>query len=233
MKAIKSMPTSKQTLSLLVMTGTLLLGNTAFAKGTVVGKVGTLGGGLEYVYPISPKFAVGVGINGFSISDNLNESDINYDADLKMQNFSIIGDFHPYKNGFRLSAGLTHNGNEFSLSAKPTGTETVNINGTNYTAADGIESLNGAIDFKSIAPYLGVGWGHAPNSRKGWSFDADLGVLFQGSPNSSLSITCTNPGSQACTDLEAEVAEEEKSFKTDTDDFDLYPVISIGASYTF
>jgi len=55
--------------------------NTAQAQGTVIGKFGLLGGGLEYVYPISPKFAVGVGYNGLSLDGDIEESGIDYKAD--------------------------------------------------------------------------------------------------------------------------------------------------------
>ena len=233
MSAYHKAATKHLKLSLLTIAGSLLIANTASAEGTVVGKVGTLGGGIEYVHPLSSKFAIGVGFNGFSFSDTLEEDDIDYDADLKMQNFSVIADYHPFQNGFRLSAGVTHNGNEFSLSAKPTENNEIEINGTSYQTGDTLESLDGLIDFKSLAPYVGIGWGHAPKSGKGWSFDADLGVLFQGSPNASLTVVCVEPDSESCQMLEDDVEEEEIGFREDTEDFDLYPVLTIGASYTF
>lgn len=217
-----------------LLVGVLAQSNTAVAKGTVVGKVGTLGAGIEYVHPFNANLAVGFGLNGLSYDDSIEESDIDYDATLDMQTFSLIGDYHPFANGFRLSAGIMQNGNEFSLVGTPTGNETVTIgdNNTEYTA-DEVGSLESLIGFKSTAPYLGIGWGKAPGSGKGWGFDADLGVLFQGSPEVSLTATCGNLSQSDCDTLQAEVAEEEASLRSDSDEFEYFPVISIGASYTF
>lgn len=217
-----------------LLAGVLAQSNVAVAKGTVVGKVGTLGGGLEYVYPFNTKLALGVGINGLSYDDSIEESDIDYDATLDMQTFSLIGDYHPFANGFRMSAGIMQNGNEFSLIGTPTGSETVTIGDSSreYTA-DEIGSLESLIGFKSTAPYLGIGWGKAPASGKGWGFDADLGVLFQGSPEVSLTATCGDLSEADCDTLQEEVENEEESLRSDSDDLEYFPVISIGASYTF
>lgn len=215
----------------------LSLVNNAMAQGSVVAKVGTLGLGLEYVHPISPKIAVGLGFNGAGYSDNIEEDDINYDADLDMQTISVIGDFHPYGNGFRISGGLMNNGNQFDLTGTPTGTETVTIgDSTRQYDSSEVGSLTASIGFKSTAPYLGIGWGRAPQSGKGWGFDADLGVLFQGKPDVSFTVTCgpafdNDPAE--CQTLKDEVANEEANLENDSDDFDLFPVLSIGVSYSF
>lgn len=209
--------------------------NTAMAKGSVVGKVGTLGAGLEYVHPLSDKLAVGFGVNGLSYDASVEESDIDFDADFKMQTFSLLADYHPFANGFRLSAGVMHNGNEFSLVGTPTGDEQVEIGDNSYDASE-VGSLDGFLGFKSLAPYLGVGWGHAPRAGKGWAFDADLGVLFQGAPEASLTATCGTAFDgrpEECQALQDDVADEEASFKNDSEDFKYLPVISIGASYSF
>jgi hypothetical protein len=217
-----------------VLVGALVQSNVAMAQGTIVGKVGTLGAGIEYVHPFSSKLALGLGLNGLSYDEAIEESDIDYDATLDMQTFALIGDFHPFANGFRLSAGVMHNGNEFSLEGTPTGSETVNINGKDYEASD-IGSLESLIGFKSTAPYLGIGWGKTPNSGKGWGFDADLGVLFQGTPIVSLTANCSQALKDAggCDELQDNVAEEEKDLAVDSEEFEIFPVISIGASYTF
>lgn len=218
-------------ISCLLATGLLATSGSAVAKGTVIGKVGTLGGGLEYVYPINSKLAIGLGANGFSYSESLEESDIDYDADLDMQSFSLVGDYHPFGNGFRLSAGIYSNGNEFSLVGTPTGDDEVFIgdNPDPYTAED-LGSLEALIGFKSTAPYLGIGWGKVPNG-KGWGFDADLGVLFQGSPEVSLTATCADD--VVCDELEDDIAAEEASLAVDAEDFEMFPVISLGVSYSF
>ncbi|RVU84407.1 hypothetical protein EOL70_13060 [Leucothrix sargassi] len=215
------------------ITASLFVTTNASAEGTVAAKVGTLGGGLEYIHALSPKFAIGVGINGLSLSGEVEDTDVTYDADLDMQNISLLADYHPFANGFRISAGAYSNSNEFVLTATPNENNEYEINGNTYRTDETIESLGGAIDFDSISPYIGIGWGHKPMSGKGWGFDADLGVLFQGSPNVALSVTCVNPDSAACTELEDDVEAEEMQLMEDSEEFDVYPVLSIGVSYTF
>lgn len=205
------------------------------AKGTVIGKVGTLGAGIEYVHPINNKFAIAVGLNGLSYDESIEESDITYDADLQMQTFSIMADYHPMANGFRLSGGLMSNGNEFILDGTPA-SGTVDIGGETYDAED-VGSLRGTVDFKSTAPYIGIGWGHAPKAGKGWAFDADLGVLFQGSPSLSLVVTCgavlVENDPDKCGELQSDVTAEEGDFEKEAEDFEYFPVMSLGVSYRF
>jgi len=135
--------------------------------------------------------------------------------------------------GFRISAGVMKNGNEFDLVGTPTGAQTVEINGNTYSATD-VGSLKASIGFDGIAPYLGIGWGRAPQSGKGWGFDMDLGVLFQDDPNVSLTVACgATLSSAACATFEADAAAEEVSLKADSEEIDVFPVLSIGLSYSF
>lgn len=224
---------------------TLSLSASVLAKGTVVAKIGTLGAGLEYVHPVTPKIAVGLGLNGLSINETADEEEAELEADLKLSTVSLLGDFHPWGNGFRISGGLMSNRNKLSLDATPssTSTETIQIGDaeTEYNVSD-LGSLNSSVAFKSTAPYLGIGWGHAPRAGKGFAFDADIGVLFQGSPITSFTATCgtalvaedtQNGNTLLCDQLDTEVEEQSASLKTDSEEFDMYPVISVGVSYRF
>ncbi len=203
------------------------------AQGAVGAKIGTLGAGIEYVHPISSKIAVGIGVNGLSADGEVEESGIKFDADFNMNTVSLLGDFHPWGNGFRISGGLMSNGNKFDLDGTPVaGGESITIGDETYTP-DQLGSVESKISFKDTAPYLGIGWGHAPQSGKGFGFDADLGVLFQGSPIVSFTATCGNLSDAQCDELQAEVDKESAQLKTDSEEFDVYPVISVGVSYKF
>ena len=134
-------------------------------------------------------------------------------------------------NGFRMTGGLVYNGNKVDVDMKAkSGVEYV-VNGTRYTAAQA-GSINGSVEFKKIAPYLGIGWGNAV-ANKGWGFSADLGVMFQGSPRTGL----TNSGCQAtaaiCTRLASDLAVEKTKLNDEINSFKTYPVLRVGASYRF
>ena len=147
-----------------IVLGFMLLASLAFAgplweTGSVVAKVGTLGGGLEYIHPVHDKINVGIGVNYFTHDLDKEFDDVAYEAELDIFSVSLLGHFHPWPNGFRLSAGVLYNGNELSVDARPTG-GSYEFGGVNFDARD-VGTANGSIDFNSFAPYVGIGWGNA------------------------------------------------------------------------
>ncbi len=57
-----------------------------------------------------------------------------------------------------------YNGNNFDVTAKPTN-RAFDFNGVSYAAAY-VGSVTGEVNFNTIAPYLGIGWGKAPGSSE-------------------------------------------------------------------
>lgn len=196
----------------------------------ITASVGSTGVGLHASYPIKPNLNARIGLNYFNYDRSGSTSDADYNFKLKMQTVDVLADYFPMDNGFRVSGGLVYNGNKIDADMKAkNGTEYV-INGVTYSAAQA-GSINGSVDFKKIAPYLGIGWGNAVKN-KGWGFSADLGVMFQGSPNTSL----TNVGCQApvdCAQLAKDISIEQTKLNDKVSKFDAYPVIRVGASYRF
>jgi hypothetical protein len=105
------------------------------------------------------------------------------------------------------------------------------INGQSYPSSQ-IGSLNGKIDFPSVAPYLGIGFGAAPKAGRGMSFSFDLGMLYQREPNVALTVVC-GPTVPDCNQLQRDVAAEQVSLQNDLKDFKFYPVVSFGIGYRF
>ena len=65
----------------------------------------------------------------------------------------------------------------------------------------------------------------------GLSVSLDLGVVFQGEPEVNLQSVGGSFSDNPL--LIAEVEREEQELQDDADEFDLYPVISLGLSYRF
>ena len=103
----------------------------------------------------------------------------------------------------------------------------VNIGGVNYIAGQ-VTSFDGLIDFDPISPYIGVGWGNSTKT-KGWSFSVDAGILYYGDANVEMNVGC---GTANCDQLRLDV-EREKQELLDELDYKIYPVISVGVTYTF
>ncbi len=196
-------------------------------------KVGTLGVGVEYIQPVNKYLDGRLGLNLLTWGYDLDESDVSYEADLELKSISVLADYHPWADSFRISAGLLYNDNQFSVTAEPDGNGTYKLNDVRYSA-NSISSVDGSIEFNQFSPYIGIGWGAYATSSHGWSFNVDLGVMYHGEPDPSLSVEC-RPGTPAalCQRLRSDVKAEQAELKDAMSDFQWYPVFSVGVSYSF
>lgn len=214
----------------LILSIAILLGaGQAFAQDdfAVGAKVSTLGLGVDGVAKVNDSLNVRLGIQCFEYDKDGTESGINYDFDLGLFTVGTIADYFPFENGFRLSLGAFYNGNELDM--KATAANSYEIGNTTYTPAE-VGSLNGKIDFNELAPYVGIGWGNPFGKDSNWSFSCDLGIMYQGSPDVSLSADGTLANNAAFrSDIEREVA----SLESDIDEYEYYPVISVAFTYKF
>ncbi|HOW43326.1 MAG TPA: hypothetical protein P5110_02400 [Candidatus Omnitrophota bacterium] len=190
-------------------------------------KAGTLGGGLEGIVNITPHFNVRAGANTFQYDYDGKESDINYDFDLELLTFAGLVDWFPFDNGFRVTGGCMANENSLELKATTAGT--YDIGGVTYTSAE-VGTLKGELDFNSLAPYLGIGYGNPFGTESNWSFNFDIGVMFQGSPDLSVTTDGTLAANAA---FQANLAREKADLEDELDEFEFYPVISFGVTYRF
>lgn len=216
-------------LPVLIALGTLA--GPAYAQIGISGSAGTTGLGLHLNVPVSDYLGARFGINGLNYSDDVRTSNVDYDAKLKLRTLEALLDYYPTAGGLRFTGGVVYNDTRVTGIGRPRSDGTYTFNGTTYSAATAGE-LDARVDFRKFAPYLGIGYGRTPRER-GWSFSADLGVLFQGSPDTSLrSRGCTAPG-PLCSALAADLEAERREFDDDIDKYKAFPVIRIGASYAF
>lgn len=202
----------------------------AHADAGIAGTAGTTGLGLHVSVPLQPKLNVRLGANYLSHSRDESIDDLHYDAKLKLRTFDALLDYFPTNGAFRVSAGAVYNGNEANLAAEPAA-NTYTLNGRVYDATS-VGAINGKIDFRKMAPYLGIGWGNAAKD-KGWGFSADLGALFQGSPRTSLTNTGCTAGTAICNQLATDLAAENIDLADDVDKLKAYPVLRVGVHYKF
>jgi hypothetical protein len=194
-------------------------------------RAGTLGGGVELSYALSQRAAVRLNADGYNRTQSKTHDNIDYDMKLKLQTASLLGDWFPFANNFRVSLGAMLNRNKFTMKGQPTGTG-YTINGQTYTAAE-VGSFDAQVDFNKVAPYFGIGYGRPINS--GLSLIFDLGVMSQGSPRSKIDATCGTAiqGTPRCTSLQNDAAAEQSKLDDSLHSFKYYPVISLGLAYTF
>ena len=189
---------------------------TAHAGGVGV-RLGTTGVGADYGFDIAPTLGGRIGISGMNINTHLDTDDVRYDAKAKVLTGSLLLDWSPL-GPFRISAGFMPNNNKIDLNGQPTSLTAPIPPGS---------SLSGQVKPEtSFAPYLGVGYGNV--WTKGINFYFDLGVMFQGTPEVSLSLNCGSASPAQCAAAQARVEEERRRVQEKVDKYKYYPVANIG-----
>jgi len=221
----------RKTIAAVAIIPVLCLAGVAAADTSLGIRGGTLGGGVDLSYALSQRAALRVNADGYNRTQSKTHDNIDYDMKLKLQTASLMGDWFPFANNFRISLGAMFNGNKFTLKGLPTGPG-YTINGTFYPASD-VGSFDAAVDFNKAAPYFGIGYGRPING--GLSLIFDLGVMSQGSPKSKIDATCgaAIQGTPQCTQLQSDAAAEQSRLDESLHSFKYYPVISLGLAYTF
>lgn len=199
----------------------------------VFGEIGTTGAGARVAIPVHSDFDVRFGMGKLDYSYKGSTNDLTYDYRVKGKSYDALLDWFPSKDSaFHVTAGLAYNGNSIGGRARASQAGTYAIQGNTYNAAS-VGSINSRIDFKKAAPYLGIGWGRSSATDKGWAFSSDVGVLFQGSPKSSLTSTGCTAEAATCNQFATDIAKENAALSRDANKLKLYPVLRIGVSYKF
>jgi hypothetical protein len=166
---------------------------------------------------VMPTLGWRLGLSGMNVNTHVDTNDVRYDAKAKVLTGSLLLDWSPL-GPFRISGGFMPNRNKIDLTGQPSG-------GGSFPAGS---SLTGEVKpERSFAPYLGVGYGNV--WTRGVNFYFDLGIMFQGSPQVSLSVNCgPSEGTAGCTQARNEVEAERQRVQDKVDRYKYYPVANIG-----
>ncbi len=190
---------------------------------------GTAGVGVDVTYSVNRFITVRGTYQQYSYSHDLSKSGIDYSGDLKLKSYGVLVDVHPLANSFRATAGLLSDKNHMPVMARSSGT--ITINGTPYDTSQ-IGRLTGDVTFeRSTAVYLGIGSGNA--RARGLHLLFDLGVMLQGSPRANLRVTGSSLTGPEFDALLADVAAQEQKTNQDIKHYRYWPVLQVGAVYTF
>lgn len=208
----------------------------ARAEVGIAGTAGTLGLGVELTVGGPGPLQGRLGIHGYEYSDRREASGIEYDGEASLRTATALLDWHPGSRGFRLTGGLVYNSTEITGSSLPPASGVYDIGGV-LVPADLLGTLDGEVDFDPVVPYAGLGWGRAPGSGSGFGVSLDLGVIFQG--EGEVTLTPVIPAGSPLNDpiarqaLQILIEREEQDLQDDIADYDMYPVVSLGISYRF
>ncbi len=189
-------------------------------------KAGTLGFGGDITVGLHENFGVRIGGSMLNYTYEDTIDDIDYELELDYQSFSALADLYPFGGNFRLSAGAIINNNEIGLTAAPNIDKVVGD--TAYTAAE-IGTISGTLDFDSLAPYIGFGFGNAANQHQRFVVTLDIGVVIQ-----PYEVDLAASGTLAAdANFQADLAAEEAALQKDLDQFEFYPVVALGFAFRF
>jgi hypothetical protein len=194
---------------------------------------GTTGVGAHVVVPMETYLNGRFGINYLKHDFDKRSGLVDYQLKGKLETFDVLFDWYPRDgSAFHLTGGAIYNGTKFDAHAQSDSLGKFTLNGHTYTAAD-VGLLDGRVDFRKAAPYLGIGWGNPLANNSRWQFSGDLGAYYQGSANVQLaSIGCAT-SQTVCKALVTDVAAERLNLQRDVSTYKFYPVLRASLSYRF
>ncbi len=179
-------------------------------------------------------------INDYEVTDE--DTKTKYNFDLKLQDFMLVGDYHPWKGSFKTTAGVIMNKSSLDGEVTPSESLSFEFQGNTYSTDD-IAKVNTKADFDPIAPYIGIGWDTSFAKKKGFGFTFDLGIIFQGSAEVDYSVhykELVNPTAieaeireKLINDINKDLEKEKISLQEELDKFEILPYVSIGFNYKF
>ncbi len=186
----------------------------------------TLGFGVDVSKLVTPHIGVRIGGSYFSLSPNINQSDVEYDASLKLGSLSGLVDFFPGSRGvFHLTGGIMSNRTKVDATGVCTN-GSITLNSHSYTCAQ-VGTLGAAVKFPSASPYVGLGFGTP--AGKGVHFVLNIGAAI-GTPDLTLSASNSASNSQLAADVQA----QRNKTQTDVNKYaKAFPVISSGFGFRF
>ena len=225
----------------LMCLGGLLASSTSWAESAINVGVGTAGLVLEYNYQLSSKAHLRGAFHYFTLEEEFDEEGIKYNGELESVHLGAIADFHPFSNGFRLSAGIFNTELGLDLSAQATD-EALEIGDGSYSVSqDNSDPLKLAveIDFAPVSPYFGFGWGNSPGAGLGFMIDVGVLIIGEADINYDASGTATD-GDTGLTinvatnaEFQQDLQQERTDLEQEFEDYSLYPIVMLGLSYTF
>lgn len=198
-------------------------------------RAGTPGVGLDLDWGFSRQWGLRLGYSGFDINHSLSTSDVDYHGRLKLGIASALLDWYPFKGVFHLTAGLAYDGTKLQVVGQPArGAYT--LNGNTYTTQQ-IGSLTGEAKFAhAVGPYVGFGWGD-PAGRSGRvHFLFDIGAIYGGTPQVTLTAQCgpaAPPASPLCSAAQSDLLAERQRLQHKLEVGGWYPVVDLGIAVRF
>ncbi len=223
---------------------TLLISN-ANAMDIGVGvKAGTLGAGVDLSVALTQTINARIGLTSvqidseqetLSVGDPGFEQDMNTTLDADYGASGLLFDWYVFDGTFHVTAGMVKNNGAVGIAGTLQTGVPYTVGGITFDSNDIIGNIGGSVNLgDSYQPYLGIGWGRKADDDPGFSLSVELGVALL-DPKAQLQATVDTGGgnfnNQA--ELDAMLRDAEDNFESELNEFELFPVLSIGVNYAF
>ena len=199
-------------------------------NGFTVG-VGTLGVEGIYTRNLNGFFDLVLGFSSLNYDDTFAQTDgTSFDASATIEAPRVGLQFFPL--GFlNMEVGMVMGSPEIGVNVRPDDSGEFLIGDESYSTAE-VGYLRGEVSFENDnAPYVLFGIGRNVGGGLGLSLSA--GVIQYGSPVANLSTQECQLGILQCVALAADVELEEIEVNNDLDEFELWPFLRVGLTYSF
>ena len=205
-------------------------------------RLSTLGAGVEAAVSLTNRLNLRGGFNIFQYSRGFSHDGVAYKGQLDLPSGEAHLDCYPLGYAFHLSPGLLiYNGNGASATASVPGGSTFTLGGLTYTSdPTNLISGTGKVDFMKVAPTAMVGFGNLVPPTRHFTFNVEIGAVFQGSARTKLNLAgnaCPNGFNcvNAATDptVQANISAEQAKINNKLSPFQYYPAIAFGFAYRF
>lgn len=198
----------------------------AARAGELYGQVGTQGGGIGYAINFNSYVGAHADIDYGALSHSITSDNTKYKGRLNLLGGGLYMDVFPFQaSSFRVTAGALLGNSYLKGDGESTG-GTYRINGQDYAAAG--QSVSAKISYPAVRPYLGIGFGHKTDGKRGLNITADLGVAY-GKPRVDYTVSQGLAAQAGAANVQA----EEQRISDTVSKYRLYPVIQVGLAYRF
>ena len=191
---------------------------------------GTTGIGADLAWRFHDRLGISARYtDGVKWSDDYRTDYIDYDGDVNFAASKLTLDYYPFAGGFFLSAGLMLPDIEADVVGTP---RALQLNGQELPV-DQLGTLHGTATIADgVQPYVGMGW--RKSHRSGFGVFAEVGVIPTDVEVSlSTSEGYENGNNPASAQLRQWIREEERELKDEAEKWPVYPVATLGVTYTF
>lgn len=231
-----------------------------FSRVSIGTDVSPLGIGIKSATILSRFFDARMRMDFFNYKvSNSNVEGFEAGGSIHLMSIGSVLDYYPHNSVFRLSGGaMLHNGNSVSATGDAPAGESFTVNGEKFysakpNASTGATPVTGSgvvgLHAAHGAEYLvSGGFGRfVPRSERHWSFPAEIGILFMGSPTVKMTTSgwvCKNTEAASCSDIASTTAPVSIDFNNALKaqltkwnrtlaPFDIYPIFSYSVVYSF